>query len=265
MPRRADQLQRDLVPLVRAGSGEHDLGAVAAHALDLDLRRGLGHHDHGLGAEQPRRARHRLGVVARRVGHHSPGPLLVGQGADGVVGAAHLEGADRLEALRLEPGAVVPAQERGVERPLPGSARPPAGSRRWSPAPAHRAGRRAPRGARRRSDRRSPRRGMSPRVGCSAAHLPVGVGQRAERGRHLGQLGRHPPQQLGRIGAPLPLDRRQPARIGLHASERPAHRSRHATRPARRGPGRASSRGTRPGAPRPAPPPSAPPRRDRDR
>ena len=58
------QVERNLVPLVRARSGEDDLGAVTAHALDLDLRRGLGHHDHRRGAEQPRRARHRLGVVA---------------------------------------------------------------------------------------------------------------------------------------------------------------------------------------------------------
>ena len=43
-----------------------DLGAVAARRRELGGRRVLRHHDHGAGAEQRRRERDRLRVVARR-------------------------------------------------------------------------------------------------------------------------------------------------------------------------------------------------------
>ena len=47
-----DEIQRDLVPFVGARPGEHDLGAVAAHALDFDSWGGLRHHDHRRCAQQ---------------------------------------------------------------------------------------------------------------------------------------------------------------------------------------------------------------------
>ena len=111
-PALLDEAQREHVALLRVHAGELDLGAVALDALDLDARRVARHADHRVRAEQPRGTRHRLGVVARRVGDDAAGALGIGQRGDLVVRAAHLEGADGLERLRLQPGRVVPAQER---------------------------------------------------------------------------------------------------------------------------------------------------------
>ena len=78
------------------------------------LTAGLG----GMGGAQPL-AITMNGGVCLAVEVDEARPLLIGEGGERVVGAAHLEGAHRLEALGLEPGAVVPAHERGAQRHAP--------------------------------------------------------------------------------------------------------------------------------------------------
>ena len=101
---------------------QHHLGAQAAHRLDLDLRRGLRHHDHGADAELARREGDALRVVAGADGDHAARALGLGQVRDAVVGAAQLEAEDRLQVLALEQDrAAQPARQarRRVERRLP--------------------------------------------------------------------------------------------------------------------------------------------------
>src|SRR3954463_7775928 len=103
---------------------EDDLAAVAAHAVDLDLRRVVGHYHDDARAKQLARACHGLGVVAARVRDHADLLLLVGQLRDGVEGAADLERPGRLEVLRLDETDVAEAQQRrpyGVAADAPGS------------------------------------------------------------------------------------------------------------------------------------------------
>ena len=90
----------------RLGQGlpEHpDLRPVGAGGRHLGQRRGLGHEDGGAGAEQPGGQGDPLRVVAGAGGHHSAGPLLVGQPGDPRVRPADLEGAGALQVLALEP------------------------------------------------------------------------------------------------------------------------------------------------------------------
>ena len=61
------------------------------------------------------RVRDALGVVAAGVGDDAAPALLVGERCDLVVSAANLEGADRLQALRLQPE--LPARCRDISRP----------------------------------------------------------------------------------------------------------------------------------------------------
>ena len=62
----------------------------------------LGHDDHGVDAQQPRRQGDPLCMVAAGVGDDACGLLLRGQTADGVVSATELEGPHTLEVLTLE-------------------------------------------------------------------------------------------------------------------------------------------------------------------
>ncbi|MNF84949.1 hypothetical protein D3C84_673310 [compost metagenome] len=64
------------VGLVEAVAKQHDVAAQPAHRIDLDVRRGLGHHYDGLDAKLGRRQRHPLGVVASRGRHHAIRLLL---------------------------------------------------------------------------------------------------------------------------------------------------------------------------------------------
>ncbi len=81
---------------------EDHLAAVAARGLDLDRRRVLGHHDHRAHAQQPRRQRDRLRMIARREGDDTGLALLGCELRQRVVRAAELEGAHALEVLALE-------------------------------------------------------------------------------------------------------------------------------------------------------------------
>jgi hypothetical protein len=57
----------DLGPVLavhRRPAGEHHFGAMRRRPLDFHCRRGLRHDDHRRSAQQPRRQRHRLTVVA---------------------------------------------------------------------------------------------------------------------------------------------------------------------------------------------------------
>ena len=79
-----------------------DLGAHAAHRVDLDLRRGLRHHDDGAQPELARGERDALRVIAGAGGDDAAGALLGVEVRDAVVGAAQLEAEDRLQVLALE-------------------------------------------------------------------------------------------------------------------------------------------------------------------
>src|SRR5690606_27152218 len=90
------------LPLGGGGALEHDLGAQAAGALDLDVRGGDGHDDDGGDLEEPRGEGDGLCVVAGGEGDDAGPALLLGQARDHGVGAPQLEGADALEVLALE-------------------------------------------------------------------------------------------------------------------------------------------------------------------
>ena len=64
-------LQRVLARGVEALAVQHDLGAEAARALDLDGRRQQRHHDHRAQPQALRVVRHALRVVAGRRGDHA--------------------------------------------------------------------------------------------------------------------------------------------------------------------------------------------------
>ena len=81
---------------------QDDLGAQRLGPVDLDQGRRRGHDDHRPGPELPRRIGHALGVVAGGRRDQAPGPRLLRQRADLVVGPAHLVGAGPLHILGLE-------------------------------------------------------------------------------------------------------------------------------------------------------------------
>jgi len=91
-------------------AGQHDLAAAFGDGIDLDLRRGGRHYDHGTDAELLRRQRDALRVVAGRGADHAPLPLRRRQMHDLVVGAAQLEAEHRLHVLALEQYAVAAAR-----------------------------------------------------------------------------------------------------------------------------------------------------------
>jgi hypothetical protein len=79
-----------------------DLGAVAAHGGDLDVRRGARHHDAATRAAAAAGERDALGVVAGGGGDDATRELRVTQVGDAVVGAAQLEGKDRGQVLAFD-------------------------------------------------------------------------------------------------------------------------------------------------------------------
>ena len=94
--------------LVAVGGGaarEHDLAAPFLDPSDFHRRRRLRHHDDSAHAELLSRERDRLAVVAAGVGDDASPTTGFGQPANGIIGAAQLEGADRLEVLEFQPGA----------------------------------------------------------------------------------------------------------------------------------------------------------------
>ena len=109
---------------------EDDLGAVAAHGLDLGRRGALGHDDDGRAAGDPRRPRHGRGVVSGGHGDEAAPALRVRQRQDLVQRSPRLEGAGLLQvlALQVKPRAGAPAElRRGEEwravHPAPDPAR----------------------------------------------------------------------------------------------------------------------------------------------
>ncbi len=88
---------------------QHHLAAPGAHALDLDFRCGLGHHDGRLDAQLPCCQGQALGVVARRGGDHAARQFLGAQLGQLVVGPANLEGEHRLQVFALEQDLVAQA------------------------------------------------------------------------------------------------------------------------------------------------------------
>ncbi|MNF66796.1 hypothetical protein D3C84_485940 [compost metagenome] len=103
------QLQRMGQGIGEGVAVQHHLAAAGAHPLHLQLGGGARHHDGRLYAQFPRRQRQALGMVAGRGGDHPAGALLLAQLHHTVVGAADLEGVDRLQVLALEQHLVVQA------------------------------------------------------------------------------------------------------------------------------------------------------------
>ena len=91
---------------IRIGfAAQDDLDALAAdrmHRVDLDLRRGYRHHDHGTAIEPGCGQGDALGMVAGRGGDHATLELGPAQRSHLVVGAAQLERKHRLVVLALE-------------------------------------------------------------------------------------------------------------------------------------------------------------------
>jgi hypothetical protein len=91
----------DLLAALRPAVVRDDLGAVAARRVELRGRRVLGHDDRRVRAEEPRRDRDGLRVVAGRESQDAKSQRVLVEGRDLVERAAELEGAAALEALRL--------------------------------------------------------------------------------------------------------------------------------------------------------------------
>ena len=106
-------------------TSEHHFGAACLDRLNLDLRRGAGHHDHGARAEAGGSERHTLGMVAGRSADHATGERRCGQLGHLVVSTTQLEAEHRLHVLALEQQTIVDARrqivgefERGLDRDL---------------------------------------------------------------------------------------------------------------------------------------------------
>ncbi len=95
--------------LVEHVAVQHDLGAVALGALDLDERGGGGHDHDGAGAGVCGGIGHALRVVACARSDHAAVELLLRELGNLVVGAAQLVGTRALHVLGLEPHAVAAA------------------------------------------------------------------------------------------------------------------------------------------------------------
>ena len=98
-PARAPEMaggEHELAPAVTLGRdvGEvlrNHLGPARTNRVNLDLRRGDGHHDDCAASEPSCRERHALRVIARGGGDHAACELLGGKLHHLVVGAAQLE------------------------------------------------------------------------------------------------------------------------------------------------------------------------------
>ena len=85
-----------------SGSGKNDLGAMPTHALNLDVRRRLGHDDDCRCLEGFGHQRNGLSVVARRIGDDASRSRLRRKLRDHVAGAANLESPAWLETFALQ-------------------------------------------------------------------------------------------------------------------------------------------------------------------
>ncbi len=207
-------------------------------------------------------------MVSRGVGHDSGRTLRLGEAGELGVRAAHLEGAHRLEALRLELGPVVPAQERRADRD--------AGDPLRRGADAVELDERAHDRSRSRSSWsacswRCPTRnsstirgmGMAPRVGCAPTAAQLSSSRPSRYAAAVRDLAarREPGGQAGRRGgrARWPRcgrDRPSCGRRERATVRRLAPAAGRPTRPGCAASGQSSKAETRPGAPRPVRPPS---------
>ena len=110
-PRR--DLARDRFAIVAHAVIEHDLGAERGGAFAFGARRVVRHHDDARHAEEPRRGRDTLRMIAGREGDDPAAALLGRNRREPVVGAAELERAGALQRLGFEKN---PAAGHGVER-----------------------------------------------------------------------------------------------------------------------------------------------------
>ena len=96
------EARSELVPLRRPAVVRDDLGAAAARGVELGRRSVLRHDDRGVRADERCGDRHGLRMVTGRVGEDAAPERILVEGGDLVVGAAELERAAALEALRLD-------------------------------------------------------------------------------------------------------------------------------------------------------------------
>ena len=101
--------------LALTGAAQHHVRAVVTGGLHLDARGLARHDDVRVDPERGGGVGDRLGVISAGVRDHAPRAIGVCQVADGVEGAANLEGADRLQVLRLDPQrALASAHRAGI-------------------------------------------------------------------------------------------------------------------------------------------------------
>ena len=129
---RARKLARDRFAVLTGAIVQHDFGAERSGALALGPRRVRGHDDHGRHAQQCRRRRHALRMVAGGKRDHAAGALGRRDGGKAIIGAAELERAGALQRFRLEKDARARERvehRRGHQRRAQGDAgEPPRGS-----------------------------------------------------------------------------------------------------------------------------------------
>ncbi len=99
-------LQRERRSLLVTIAFENDPRTESFDRIDLDPRRGSGHHDSRVHPESRSRERNALGVIAGRCRHDPRLPFALREQPDLVVGPANLEGEDGLQILTLDPNAI---------------------------------------------------------------------------------------------------------------------------------------------------------------
>ncbi|MCY1368666.1 hypothetical protein D9M69_556630 [compost metagenome] len=109
------QFERMQVGIGIAVAMQHDLAAETTHCIDLQLRRGHGHHDHRARAELARAERNALRVIAGRCANHTARQLRFAQVRHLVIGTAQFETEYGLLVLALE--------QHGIAEPLAERAR----------------------------------------------------------------------------------------------------------------------------------------------
>jgi hypothetical protein len=101
----------------------YDLGTQGGRGLKFDGGSISRHHDDGLCVKGPRGVGDALCVVATGIRNHSAAAFFVGECRDFVVGAAQLEGANRLQIFELQEKTTtvrrIAVQELRVEKGCP--------------------------------------------------------------------------------------------------------------------------------------------------
>jgi len=106
-----------------SGTDFYDLGTQGGRGLKFDGGSISRHHDDGLCVKGPRGVGDALCVVAAGIGNHSAAAFFVREGSDLVVGAAQLEGANRLQIFEFQEETTtvrtIAVQELRVEKGCP--------------------------------------------------------------------------------------------------------------------------------------------------